>query len=263
MYLHARYYDPLVGRFPTGDWWDPILAGVDVNRYSYSANDPINLSDPNGHHYQRGGNVREGRHDSRGTWHNHTGNYNGEGRSSVERRDDGYALGTDQYISNGVRQAFYDQATERGDADFVDGYKYARILEDRVSILDMLPWGRTKKVAGVAVDKFGPNLPKLFRGGNTKQVRRGQDFKVGEDGLVHPLGPNGKPQGLSINADPKDVNIQQYGGALPVNGVPSGLKVVQSGAPGHYVVSPTSPMTPERFQQLLNQVNLGNFNSLP
>lgn len=49
MYLHARFYDPLRGGFPTGDTWDPILAGVDVNRYAYAGNDPVNASDPNGH----------------------------------------------------------------------------------------------------------------------------------------------------------------------------------------------------------------------
>jgi hypothetical protein len=36
-------------RFLSPDTWDPYLAGVDVNRYAYSGNDPINSSDPNGH----------------------------------------------------------------------------------------------------------------------------------------------------------------------------------------------------------------------
>jgi hypothetical protein len=36
-------------RFLTPDTWDPFLAGVDINRYAYGANDPINMSDPNGH----------------------------------------------------------------------------------------------------------------------------------------------------------------------------------------------------------------------
>jgi RHS repeat-associated protein len=49
MYLHARYYDPELPLFTTPDTWDPILAGVDVNRYAYAGNDPINFSDPNGH----------------------------------------------------------------------------------------------------------------------------------------------------------------------------------------------------------------------
>ncbi|MEQ1518748.1 MAG: RHS repeat-associated core domain-containing protein, partial [Usitatibacteraceae bacterium] len=48
-YLHARYYDPNLGRFLTPDTWDPILAGVDFNRYAYAANDPVNFSDSNGH----------------------------------------------------------------------------------------------------------------------------------------------------------------------------------------------------------------------
>jgi RHS repeat-associated protein len=48
-YLHARYYDPLRGQFLSPDTWDPILAGVDFNRYAYAGNDPINFSDPSGH----------------------------------------------------------------------------------------------------------------------------------------------------------------------------------------------------------------------
>jgi RHS repeat-associated protein len=48
-YLHARYMDPHLGRFITPDTWDPILSGVDINRYAYANNDPVNLKDPNGH----------------------------------------------------------------------------------------------------------------------------------------------------------------------------------------------------------------------
>ena len=48
-YLHARYYDPKLGRFLSPDTWDPTLPGVDINRYAYAANDPINGSDPLGH----------------------------------------------------------------------------------------------------------------------------------------------------------------------------------------------------------------------
>lgn len=48
-YLHARYYDPEVARFLSPDSWDPILQGVDFNRYAYAGNDPVNMSDPNGH----------------------------------------------------------------------------------------------------------------------------------------------------------------------------------------------------------------------
>ena len=48
-YLYARYYDPKLGRSLSPDTWDPILAGVDINRYAYAGNDPVNGSDANGH----------------------------------------------------------------------------------------------------------------------------------------------------------------------------------------------------------------------
>ncbi|MBT9290960.1 RHS repeat-associated core domain-containing protein [Prosthecodimorpha staleyi] len=49
IYLHARYYDPAIGRFVSPDSWDPLKEGVGTNRYAYADNDPINKSDPNGH----------------------------------------------------------------------------------------------------------------------------------------------------------------------------------------------------------------------
>ncbi|MCZ8182435.1 MAG: FG-GAP-like repeat-containing protein [Beijerinckiaceae bacterium] len=49
IYLHARYYDPAIGRFISPDWWDPNTPGVGTNRYAYASNDPINRSDRNGH----------------------------------------------------------------------------------------------------------------------------------------------------------------------------------------------------------------------
>lgn len=48
-YLHARYYDASLGRFLSPDWWDVSDPGVGTDRYGYSAGDPINKSDPNGH----------------------------------------------------------------------------------------------------------------------------------------------------------------------------------------------------------------------
>ncbi|MEX0827348.1 MAG: RHS repeat-associated core domain-containing protein [Haliea sp.] len=48
-YLNARYYDPDLGRFIQPDWWEVTRAGVGTNRYAYSFNDPVNLSDPSGH----------------------------------------------------------------------------------------------------------------------------------------------------------------------------------------------------------------------
>jgi RHS repeat-associated protein len=52
LYLHARYYDPALGRFLSPDWWDVDQAGVGTNRYAYALNDPVNGSDANGHQAQ-------------------------------------------------------------------------------------------------------------------------------------------------------------------------------------------------------------------
>ncbi len=48
LYLHARYYDPVLGRFLSPD---PTLSSEDsigLNRYAYAGNDPVNLTDGDG-----------------------------------------------------------------------------------------------------------------------------------------------------------------------------------------------------------------------
>jgi RHS repeat-associated protein len=55
IYLNARYYDPVLARFISPDWWDPDKPGVGTNRYAYSDNDPINKSDTNGHNSEAEG----------------------------------------------------------------------------------------------------------------------------------------------------------------------------------------------------------------
>ncbi|MDQ0395888.1 RHS repeat-associated core domain-containing protein [Labrys monachus] len=50
LYLNARYYDPMVARFVSPDWWDPTHEGVGTNRYSYADNNPVNVKDPSGHY---------------------------------------------------------------------------------------------------------------------------------------------------------------------------------------------------------------------
>jgi RHS repeat-associated protein len=49
LFLNARFYDPMLGRFISPDWWDPNKPGVGTNRYAYAHNDPVNKSDANGH----------------------------------------------------------------------------------------------------------------------------------------------------------------------------------------------------------------------
>lgn len=47
-YLHARYYDPVLGRFISPDPTVPSDAMVGLNHYAYAVNDPINHTDING-----------------------------------------------------------------------------------------------------------------------------------------------------------------------------------------------------------------------
>ena len=47
-FLHARYYDPQIGRFISPDPTVPTSASVGLNRYAYAFNDPVNYEDRNG-----------------------------------------------------------------------------------------------------------------------------------------------------------------------------------------------------------------------
>ncbi|WP_282097467.1 polymorphic toxin type 10 domain-containing protein [Pannonibacter phragmitetus] len=47
-YLNARYYDPILARFISPDWFDPTQPGVGTNRYAYAANNPVAYKDPSG-----------------------------------------------------------------------------------------------------------------------------------------------------------------------------------------------------------------------
>jgi RHS repeat-associated protein len=48
--LRARYYDPANGRFLSRDTWPIDLQNpIELNRYGYTANNPVNHSDPSGY----------------------------------------------------------------------------------------------------------------------------------------------------------------------------------------------------------------------
>jgi hypothetical protein len=79
----------------------------------------------------------------------------------------------------------------------------------------------------------------------------GIDIKIDKNtGLVQP----GK--GVSVNTD--QTGLGKFGGAYKVESVPPELEVIQRGTanPNHYEIAPRQAMTPERYQELLNQVKL-------
>jgi hypothetical protein len=87
----------------------------------------------------------------------------------------------------------------------------------------------------------------IFRGGNDLTPKPGE-VKV-KGGLVQPI------RGVSLHADP--TRLQRFGGAYRVKSIPPELEIVQQGRdPGHFELRPTAPMTPERFNELLKQVEL-------
>src|SRR5262249_53282743 len=49
IYLHARYYDPAIGRFTSPDTIVPSSRLVGLNRYAYADDNPVMNSDPSGH----------------------------------------------------------------------------------------------------------------------------------------------------------------------------------------------------------------------
>jgi RHS repeat-associated protein len=95
-YLNARYYDPELSLFLQPDWFEVTKAGVGTNRFSYSFNDPVNGSDPNGNAsvYHKDGSVT---HVKPGTpEHDALDRYNSGDRSQ-------FSTGSDlrNYLQNG------------------------------------------------------------------------------------------------------------------------------------------------------------------
>jgi RHS repeat-associated protein len=142
-YHHFRYYDQKLGRFISPDTWDPTLQGVDINRYAYAANDPVNFSDGNGHHWVKSGREKPWS-GSNGVWHNH-----GNSRSEMSQRAtyaDGVAFSKTE-MSDFHRRTFLSQAY--GSSFHVGAFAggLARRFSD--------PWGYADDVTNIPVIK-GP-----------------------------------------------------------------------------------------------------------
>lgn len=90
----------------------------------------------------------------------------------------------------------------------------------------------------------------VFRGGGTKVARPNIDITLDTvTGLVRP-----EKTGLSVHLD-QQMLLVRFGTAPRLKSIPDELQVVQRGKdPGHHCISPKAPMTPERFQELLDQV---------
>jgi hypothetical protein len=100
---------------------------------------------------------------------------------------------------------------------------------------------------GMEIDPTDVNI---YRGGVSLQARAGVDIQIDKaTGLVK------LTHGLSLDVDA--AAMQRFGGAFQVESIPPELRIVQRGSrPGHFEIVPRQAMTPERFQELANQIKL-------
>jgi hypothetical protein len=102
-------------------------------------------------------------------------------------------------------------------------------------------------IEGMEID---PTEVNIYRGGDSLQARVGVDIQVDKiTGLVKTT------HGLSLDIDA--AAMQRFGGAFRVESIPPELRIVQRGKRmGHFEVVARQAMTPERFQELANQIKL-------
>jgi hypothetical protein len=98
--------------------------------------------------------------------------------------------------------------------------------------------------------EIDPAEVSIYRGGNSLQARVGVDIQVDTaTGLVK------LTHGLSLDLDA--AAMQKFGGAFRVESIPPELRIVQRGRRmGHFEIVARQPMTPDRFQELANQIRL-------
>ncbi|WP_306143146.1 RHS repeat domain-containing protein [Roseibium sp. MMSF_3412] len=107
-YLNARYYDPVLARFISPDWFPADMPLVGTNRYAYGLNNPVWLKDPSG-------NVNT--HDPI----NNPGGTIGPGGSGYSGGDNG--SGDFDHGGSGSTDTHSDDAPGRSNKDKDDFYK--------------------------------------------------------------------------------------------------------------------------------------------
>ena len=92
-----------------------------------------------------------------------------------------------------------------------------------------------------------PTEVDVYRGGNDWTVRPGDTKIIG--GMVQPT------HGVSVETDSE--LLARFGGAKKIVSIPDELQVIQRGKRAtHFEVVPKTAVTPERFQELVNQIEI-------
>jgi RHS repeat-associated protein len=237
-YFGARYFSSIQGRFTSPDW-SPLLVPVPyadlndpqtINRYSYVRNNPLWRMDKDGHDWDWWKKLKN--------WATNGGWTADDQEAAKTRRE--RQVNTARFFAN-------EWAKEHPNAKF-DQSKYS---DDQ--IVKLFQNGAFSKTANDPLDPlqiFG--MVMVFRGGPSLEARD-IDIKIDKQtGLVQP------GRGVSVNADP--TKVERFGGAYKIDmqSVPPELEVIQHGVrdPGHYEIAPRQPMTPARYQELLDKVKL-------
>jgi len=101
----------------------------------------------------------------------------------------------------------------------------------------------TNSTPGAKVD----NITNYYRGGDNMTVRA-HEVKL-KGGMVQPK------RGISVNSNPLDPNVVNFGGAYRLANIPKGL-TVRFTKGTHYEIIPTQAMTLNQYQNLLNMIKL-------
>jgi hypothetical protein len=100
---------------------------------------------------------------------------------------------------------------------------------------------------GKSGEVIDPTKVNVYRGGSDLTVKPGETKVVG--GQVQPT------HGISLSTDP--ASLARFGGAKKVLSIPDELEIVQRGKRDtHFELVPRQPMTPERYQELVEQAEL-------
>lgn len=108
---------------------------------------------------------------------------------------------------------------------------------------------RLEKSAVTKGMELNPAEYQVFRGGPGFAVGPNDTVIDRVTGLIKPT------KGISLHIDPS--TLERFGGGYQINGLSSELKIIQRGNDlGHFEIVPRAPMSPERYQELLEQVKI-------
>ncbi len=153
-------------RFLTPDTWDPILAGVDFNRYAYGGNDPVNNSDANGHYMEGkdGDHLQSMSDNDRENYHLESKIVNGVAEKFNNHPDKPAHISN--MSTNDVRQNLR-QSTAVGNEQFNRHLEYGSLAIGGVGTIRL---GVIGVKAGIAAVRSGPALAKDATAALAKKV---------------------------------------------------------------------------------------------